>query len=189
MSTFRINANWVGATNPKNELDASLASLNILLDDKNLTAYRTSQGREFNSVRVPTYYLAEWMAENWWALLYEPRKKDDLDQALVPDDEDFLDRHSMSAAEHGFVLPSIRIVPVGRAVRVSATPHKAEFADAEFKNKGQADISRPDVEATFERSYQAPRENWSGMGYQALRSTRLGRELKIPATKNENFVS
>src|SRR5262245_53839972 len=37
----------------------------------------------------PVYFLAEWIAENWWPLLWEPRKSEE-----VPDDAAFLARHS-----------------------------------------------------------------------------------------------
>ena len=69
---------------------------------------------------IPVYFLAEWIAENWWPLLWEPRKSEE-----VPDDAAFLARHSKLAAQHGFVLPRVIFVPTGRTIDISATGRTA----------------------------------------------------------------
>jgi hypothetical protein len=155
MSTFKLNATWANNANAKNEIDATLASLMVQLDEKNLTAYRTQQGRTHATLRVPTYYIGEWIAENWWPLLYEPRKGKDeeADPATEPetDSEEFLARHSLLAAQHGFALPAVLFVPMGKAVRISAVPRTDDYADAEFRVRGLGSVERTQFAASLDR--------------------------------------
>jgi hypothetical protein len=155
MSAFKLNATWANNANAKSELDATLASLALLLGEKNLTAYRTSEGRSHTTLRIPTYYIAEWIAENWWPLLYEPRKgKDDEADPVAEtenDSEEFLGRHSLLTAQHGFALPAVLFVPMGKAVRISTAPRTDEYADAEFRTRGFGSVETTEVVTAFER--------------------------------------
>jgi hypothetical protein len=69
-------------------LDASLARFQITLGAKSLTAYQTEKGDKHSYLHVPTYYLVEWLAQNWWSFLYEPRKNDREDF-----EQDYRSRH------------------------------------------------------------------------------------------------
>jgi hypothetical protein len=155
VSTLKLNATWANNANARSELDATLASLNLRVDEKNLTAYRGSDGRNYETLRIPTYYIAEWIAENWWPLLYEPRKGSENESNPVveteSDTEEFLSRHSLLTAQHGFALPAVLFVPVGRAVRISAISRKDEYADAEFRTRGFGNVETAQVIAALDR--------------------------------------
>jgi hypothetical protein len=90
---------------------------------------------------IPTYYLAEWIAENWWALLWEPCKTED-----GGSEPDYLSRHWLPTAQHGFVLPSVHIIPTGERIKIWAVERQAQHADARFINRAEVLAKRDDVE-------------------------------------------
>src|ERR1700691_2153611 len=127
MTTFKIEHGWLDSReNNQSELDASLSRLRFLVNEKNVTEYTEADGKKQNELHIPSYYVAEWLAENWWSILFEPRKTEEGDSA------DFLTRHSLLTAQHGFALPSLLFVPVGRAMEVSTGPRRVPFANIAF---------------------------------------------------------
>lgn len=140
MTGFRITPAWDSIKAPAaNEIEATLCNLMIAIGKSNITEYRDGGRSVVRSLHTPAYFIAEWLAENWWALLHEPRKSEE------GDDRDFLARHSLLAAQHGFALPALEIVPVGQAIHVSTTRHSTRLANAEFANVAVLDISREEL--------------------------------------------
>src|SRR5262249_31839004 len=110
MSQFQILRSWL----PKkgaSELDATMAAIKILLAGKNITEFISDDDGRSDQLEIPTYFMAEWIAENWWPLLWEPRKSED-----GADDPEFTARHSLLAAQHGFALPRLQFIPTGRTI-------------------------------------------------------------------------
>jgi hypothetical protein len=126
-----------------------MSRLQFFLDEKNVSEYRGTH-EDGDSLEIPAYFIAEWIAENWWPLLWEPRKSED-----AGDDADFLARHSLLTAEHGFALPKILIVPAGKAIHVTATARDVQFADIRFRNSASTWLPRHDVETELRRFVQA----------------------------------
>jgi hypothetical protein len=141
MTDFTIKNNWISSnTKPTDELAATFARLQILLGNRNITEHRAPHSKTEVALQIPVYYLAEWIAENWWVVLFEPRKDEDTD------DSDFTARHSIMAAQHGFPLPALSIMPFGRSIRLNSTPRHARYANVEFTNGAFADASREEVQ-------------------------------------------
>jgi hypothetical protein len=92
-------------------------------------------------LEIPAYYLAEWIAENWWPLLWEPRKSED-----DSDSAEFLARHSFLTAQHGFALPKVIIVPLGRTLQISASSRDVQLAEVRFRHSSSASCNRDIVE-------------------------------------------
>lgn len=148
--TVKISCNWLDreAKRTADELRATLAALRIIIDDKNVTTYadvvngRSRRGLEVveEKLHIPVYFLAEWIAENWWPLLYEPRKSDKTDGVA------FYSRHSILHAQHGFALPDVQIEPLGDAIRVSCRPHEALAAGVKFRNSAATKLAREAIE-------------------------------------------
>ena len=125
-----------------------MAALRILINGQNVTAY--SLGTEDKSKRtgatvqdklhIPVYFLAEWIAENWWSLLYEPRKTES------SDDTSFYSRHSILQAQHGFALPNVQIEPLGEAIRVSCRAREASLPGVRFQRSAAAFMNRETIE-------------------------------------------
>ncbi len=143
VAPFTIAAKWpTGSGGARDPIDASFCDLRIGINGVNVTAYQTEAGSQENSIEIPSYYLAEWIAENWWTILWEPCKSED-----SGNDPEFLSRHSLATVQHGFALPSVSIVPVGEQIRLHASERKAQYADARFTNRAEAFARRDDVES------------------------------------------
>src|SRR5215475_8994276 len=98
--------------------------------NENITRFKDDYSREISQhVEVPAYFIAEWVAENWWPLFWEPRKSEDDE----PDPE-FMSRHSLLAAQHGFALPKLLLLPIGRSMQLSAASRNVSLADVRFLN-------------------------------------------------------
>ncbi len=144
MSNLEIKSDWLASTkNADDEVSATLARVKILLGGKNITEYRQyrkSDSTLEDALQIPVYYLAEWLAENWWVILFEPRKDEHMD------DSDFTSRHSLLAAQHGFPLPALTIMPFGRSIRLNNAPRQSPYANVRFTQRAFADMARSDVE-------------------------------------------
>jgi hypothetical protein len=141
MSDFSIHRSWLRARG-RSEVDATMCELKIIVADRAVTEYSGEHDVSADHVEVPAYFFAEWLAENWWPLLWEPRKSEE-----AGDDSDFLARHSILTAQHGFALPKILIVATGRNIEVSAKPRFVQFADISFRRGGNRSIPRKIVQS------------------------------------------
>jgi hypothetical protein len=140
MTAFQISRSWL----PKkgaSELDVTLAELKLTVGGKNVTEFVEEHGDRCDHLEIPVYFLAEWVAENWWPLLWEPRKSEE-----VADDTEFLARHSILAAQHGFALPHVIFVATGKTINISAKSRDASYADVKFRRSAHASPLREDVE-------------------------------------------
>jgi hypothetical protein len=129
---------------------ASFCQLSITIDDKNVTAYLDEHRTLHEHLELPAYFLAEWIADNWWPLLWEPRKSED-----APDAQDFIARHCILAAQHGFALPRIHFNPTGRSILISARSRIAPLAEVRFRNSATASPPREEVERELRRFVEA----------------------------------
>ncbi len=135
---FRFDVSWpdkpTGGSVPL--LDASVGKLAISIQDALVTSYKSDKGDVGDELTIPLYSVAEWIATNWWALLFEPRKCD------VDSDEDigFRSRHWLGFARDGFALPDLWFCPVGDEIEVSAQSRYLRFARLEFLTAATASV-------------------------------------------------
>jgi hypothetical protein len=167
MSELAINAVPVdNVAHVSDEIGVTLSALSVFLDEVNITAFSAESEASSDHLELPTYYLAEWIAENWWAILWEPRKSED----SGPDSGDFLTRHSLLSAEHGFLLPQLMIVSNGRYINLSAQARRVQNSDVHFYNRAVALIDRPQVEDVLSKFVAGTTERLSLAG---IRDTHL----------------
>lgn len=141
MTAFEINTAWQSRKGAS-ELDVTMSDLRITVGDRNVSEYEEEISHERSDhLEIPAYFLAEWIAENWWPLLWEPRKNED-----AKDDPDFLLRHSILAAQHGFVLPNVKLIPAGRVLQIEAEARDVSLADVRFRNAAVASGPREVIE-------------------------------------------
>jgi hypothetical protein len=76
----------------------------------------------------PLYNVAEWMTSNWWALLFEPRKSDQIEHS--EDEVGFRARHWLGYAREGFALPDLWFYPLGDEIEIAAYEKYLRFARA-----------------------------------------------------------
>jgi hypothetical protein len=119
---------------------ASFGWLRIELGDQVITHHRTDNNQVGDEVQVPLYYLAEWIALNWWPLLYEPKKTDNAEQ-----DFDFRARHWIGVARHGFSLPDTWIIPAGDKIEVSTYARRLPATRLSFTESARAALRPPVV--------------------------------------------
>src|ERR1700721_2660300 len=89
MTDFQITRRWLPRKG-SSELDVTMAELCLMVRGRNVTEFADITGRRWDRLEIPMYFLAEWIAENWWPLLWEPRKSEEGN-----DDPEFLARHSL----------------------------------------------------------------------------------------------
>lgn len=160
MSELSILPSWPPLQTPTNLEDATFCSLKIEVDSKNVTAFDAESESAADCIQLPSYYLAEWIAENWWAILWEPRKNEDGSE----DDPDFLARHSTLAAQHGFYLPHLQFVSNGPYIKVNAFARHVQFTEIRFINGASAFLDRSAVESALAEFVTAVTVRLAGIG-------------------------
>src|SRR5258706_3577315 len=118
---FDFSVAWPSAVTAGGDrvLDASVGRLKIAVDETILTAFSSDKRDSGSEITIPLYDVAEWIASNWWSLLFEPRKSEPNEQ--TGDDFGFRSRHWLGFARSGFALPDIWFLPAGDFVEISAT--------------------------------------------------------------------
>jgi hypothetical protein len=146
--TFAVDLQWPANPGRGGDplLDGSLASFQILVGEKSLTAYQTEKGDKHSYLHVPTYYLVEWLAQNWWSFLYEPRKNDREDF-----EQDFRSRHWLGIARNGFALPDVTFSPAGEKIEIVARSAFLRFAQLNFIEAVTATASIDSVRSEFSK--------------------------------------
>jgi len=126
---FTLSVEWPSArvSGAEPVLDASLGRIGITVRDTPVTAYKRDRGDTGTTLTIPLYDVAEWIALNWWPLLFEPQKGDQSE-----DDPDFRDRHWLGTARHGFALPDLWFLPAGNKLELSAESVYLRFARLTF---------------------------------------------------------
>lgn len=125
-------------------LDASLVRFQMKVGEKALTTYQTEKGDTGSFLTIPTYYLIEWLALNWWSFLYEPRKIDDQNA-----ERDFRSRHWFGFARNGFALPDVLFSPAGDKVEIIAKSAFLRFAGLGFTESLDTFVETTTVKREF----------------------------------------
>jgi hypothetical protein len=137
---FRFDVDWPTTPTSGGDplLDASVGKLSIGIQDTTVTAFKSDKGDVGTELNIPLYMVAEWIASNWWPLLFEPIKTDLIDNA----DEDigFRSRHWLGYARDGFALPDLWFYPLGDEIEVSAYAKYLSFARIDFLNSASASV-------------------------------------------------
>lgn len=149
VNSFQISVKPPASSNG-DHVGKSFARLKIEVGGNIVTRYEGDFEPTADDIEIPTYFFAEWLSENWWSILWEPRKSE-----TEGDDYEFLTRHSTIFAQGGFVLPKIMFVQQGGDINVHAYARNLQYPDIRFRNGGNALLPRASVEAeltTFVRA-------------------------------------
>ena len=114
------------------ELSETWADLTIRAGDTVLTRVfdaRTEKVRE--SIQVPIYPLAEWLASNWWFLNGECANP------IKEADWDFYRRHSLGANREGYAFPDLQVIPAGSKTRITWTNAPHQWTKVRFLESGE----------------------------------------------------
>lgn len=141
MSTIQFHVEWESGGSARGpELRATWARLHIDVAGQCVTQVEDKRtGSVRDAIYGPMYPLAEWIAANWWSLLYE------IASPLRIAGDGYLRRHSLSSASEGFALPALRLQPEGRRVELVWEPRESPWARLRFLGGGRAYIDRMEV--------------------------------------------
>lgn len=105
----------------------SFAAVKVVVNNQVLTrSYDHIAEAERETVNVTLYPLALALAENWWKLLYEPRKSDEANSAAEI-------CHSLDSWMNGFVFPPVTVWSGGSDTIVIEQPSiRQEHSNLEF---------------------------------------------------------
>ena len=145
---FEISANWlkVPEPGPLPAVDETYCRLLIGLNGVAVTKYRNEKGESGERIVGPAYFLAEWLATNWWSIFHEPEKSDG-----STDRGDYPSRHWIGAARNGFALPDLWMIPAGDEIAVFANAVKLNSARLAFETEVDARMPLGDAKATAGR--------------------------------------
>src|SRR5258708_1743972 len=159
-------------------LDASLARFEMKAGNTALTAFQTDGGAKSTYLTTPTYYLIEWLAQNWWAFLYEPRK---LDRSEA--EAEFRSRHWFGVARNGFALPDLTFVPSGETMELTARQSYLRFAQLSFTETSSSIVRTSQVRDELAKFIQTILDHMIEKGIK--RSDAHDAWLKIVETSKE----
>jgi hypothetical protein len=121
-----IRDGWIDGSLEDAGERATFTRLKITAGDAVLTrAFSKRGGGETEALNIPILPLANYIAEMWWPLLYEPRR------AHV--DKKFPARHRLDLPMHGYVFPALAICSAGDdAVLVDWDQIENEYSPLKF---------------------------------------------------------
>ena len=144
VDAFHLKAHWPANGTARDPFGKTFCQLKIQVGGENVSLYSTSAGQELDHLEIPSYPLAEWIVENWWPLLWEPRKSEE-----AWDDPAYRSRHSFIAAQSGFALPDVWLTPSGNDILVTVKARSSMHADAKFAKAAQSSVKQSQVEGEF----------------------------------------
>jgi len=139
MAKLEFDIEWIEPeTTEIPEYRATWAALRVYIGDQCVTRFYDEQ---VNSVRktliLPVYPLAEWIAVNWWSLLYE---------SVTPgrtDADDYAYRHNLRYARNGYALPEVLFTPAGDTIQIQWSASELGHYGVEFLDSGETWVPRP----------------------------------------------
>lgn len=135
-----FDSEWLDGEGIKGaELSATFASLHIDIQGKPVTRVFDQRAKTVrDSVYVPLYPLAEWLAANWWFLAYESGN------AARNGGPGFGRRHALGANTEGYAFPNLVIVPSGSRTNLNWGGASSRWTRIEFLDHGQESVDRED---------------------------------------------
>jgi hypothetical protein len=147
MADFRFEFEWEDPQAAQGaELRATWARLRILVDGEPVTRLLDMETRSIrDSVYLPLYPLAEWIALHWWHLLYE------VESPATPRRLTYLQRHSFLFGREGYAMPDLRIRPVGHFTEIQWERLSLHDCRLEFISTGKKLTQSDDLRQQFQR--------------------------------------
>lgn len=142
MSDLDFKFDWVDPQGAKGlELRSTWASLTILVGGKPITRLIDERNRSLrDAVHGPLYPMAEWVAMNWWNLLYEVEVS-----SLLNRSQSYRKRHLLSMSGEGFALPDLWIVPSGQVTDLRWSYRAFPRAGVSFVETGSVSVASDSV--------------------------------------------
>ncbi len=166
-ASLSIKCEWIDQPAASDPLERrTWADLRFFVAGRAMTRVWDRQSHaERTSIFVPVFPIVRWIVRNWWILLYEACRWEDVpapDKFLLPEQRLWLSRHSVRTAESGLLLPRLCVFSDGQQVCLDATPDPpnayplmpAEFTESQrfwLPREAVADGLREFVRTALER--------------------------------------
>lgn len=138
MDKLKLHFEWQrpeGIRGP--ELRATWAWLEVWIKDKCLTRIFDHKAKTVRSeLYIPLYPFAEWIACNWWQLLYEPEVH------WLRKQRNYTFRHNMRTVGDGIVMPNVELRPQGRTIQAIWETSSHPYGMVDFISSGKALLDR-----------------------------------------------
>ena len=184
MSSFEIDFSWEAPGRAKRtRASATWAQFKVSADNTSITQvvyYRAKTIRE--SIYLPLYPLAEWIATHWWWLLYE------MQSPGRPQDDIYVGRHNFAYAREGYALPDLNILPIGGSVILDWHAINLREQRVRFVTSGRAIVELRAFEAELVRLVEATLERLEQEGVTESFCTENGRRSGTSIATNETFA-
>ena len=138
MTAIQFSTDWQdGEGIEGDELSSTFASLRVDVRGEPLTYVIDNRAQTTrDSIFVPLYPVAEWLATNWWFIKHEsenPKKRTD---------PAFSRRHSWGTATDGYALPDLTIATSGSRTHLTWRRRSASWPKVDFLSDGHATVDR-----------------------------------------------
>ena len=135
---FRLDTEWLDGEGVNGaDLCATFASLRIDVGGRPVTEIIDRRARTTReSVYVPLYPLAEWLATNWWFLAYES------ENPTKSGEPGFVRRHALGASTDGYAFPNLTVTSSGARTRLAWGSDPSPWTKIEFLNRDSAVVDR-----------------------------------------------
>lgn len=142
MTAFELRAHdWFEGGAPK-ELAVTNTLLTIIVNDHIVSSLNTPSIRSVSdSLCLPLYPLAEWLAGNWWRLLYECN--------ALRQPQEYQERHNLMFAGEGYLLPDLTLLPEQDVFRLQWHPRSINQGARALTSQGNATLDFPLVMETL----------------------------------------
>jgi hypothetical protein len=136
MNDFTVDFDWIDPMGARGtELRATWASLQIICNTSVITRVHSYSSRSVrDSVYLPLYPLAEWIALHWWFLQSE------FETVGTLRSQSYSNRHSLRYAGEGFGLPNLIIRPLGKRVQLEWKATKDPLREVDYLEEGIANL-------------------------------------------------
>lgn len=140
MSDLRFDVEWHDGTGIKGpELAATFGSFRMAAAGAVLTQVEDHRARTLReTVHVPLYPLAEWLASNWWFLAHEAQNR------VNSADPAWAHRHCLVTGAEGYAFPDVRFSAAGRRVCIDWRGRASVQDKLEFRGSGSIVVDRDD---------------------------------------------
>ncbi|NNM87730.1 MAG: hypothetical protein HKL95_04340, partial [Phycisphaerae bacterium] len=115
---------------------------------------RTSESERV-TIYIPAFPLASWIVENWWTLLYEPRRSKRLPSGredFSKSEAEWLRRHCLRSADSGLLLPQACFFNDGRDTCIQWLADEQDLypnMPGHFVESGEVRVSQVEAELSL----------------------------------------
>ncbi|WP_421620850.1 hypothetical protein [Alkalilimnicola ehrlichii] len=180
--TLRFDWEWLAYPELPAEEAVTFADLTIRLNDKAMTRlYDVAAKTERDNLFAAAYPLAQFLAENWWRIRWEPAPA-----SLSNAGPQWRLAHNIAAAGAGYVWPNITFHGDGERMFMHVGPHTSESSAVQFVSEGNGVLDAAMFEAETDRFMEGVLARLQACGHPETELEQLWRAVQAERSSNED---